>query len=69
METITYTAPDISCEHCRKTIETAVGALPGIAGVQVDIVGKRVEIRYDPAQIGTDRIESTLDEEGYPIQS
>ncbi len=69
METVTYTAPAISCEHCRKTIEDAVGALPGIDGVHVDIAGKRVEVRYDPAQIGTDRIASTLDEEGYPIQS
>jgi copper chaperone CopZ len=67
METVTYIAPDISCEHCRHAIEGAIGALPGVRGVQVDIPAKRVEVRYDPVVIGTDRLEATLDEEGYPV--
>jgi copper chaperone len=68
METLTYTAPAISCEHCQKAIEGAVGALPGVAQVRVDIPTKRVEVRYDPAQVNARQIESTLDEEGYPVQ-
>jgi copper ion binding protein len=63
-----YTAPAISCEHCRHGIEETVGALPGVAAVQVDIPSKRVEVRYDPAQLTTNQIEATLDEEGYPVQ-
>ena len=67
METITYTALDISCEHCLRTIESTLGALPGVQEVQVEIPSKRVEVRFDPAQVKPEQIEAALDEEGYPI--
>lgn len=68
METATYTAPDISCEHCQRTIESAVGALPGVQDVRVEIPSKRIDVDFDPARVTTDQIEATLDEEGYPVQ-
>jgi copper chaperone len=68
METITYTAPAISCEHCRHAIEGAVGTLTGVQEVHVEIPSKRVEVRFDPAKVNTAQIEAVLDEEGYPIQ-
>jgi copper ion binding protein len=68
METITYIAPAISCEHCQHTIEGAIGSLRGVQAVRVDIPSKQVEVRYDPAQVSLAQIESTLDEEGYPAR-
>ncbi len=68
METVTYIAPAISCEHCQHAIQTSVGALPGVQTVTVDIPSRRVDVRYDPAQVAQDQIEATLDEEGYPVQ-
>lgn len=67
METVTYTAPDISCEHCQRAIEGAVGALPGVQAVHVEIPTKRVEVRFDPTRVETEQIEAALDEEGYPV--
>jgi copper chaperone len=67
MTTVTYTAPAISCEHCQHAIEEAVGALPGVEAVQVDIPSKRVEVHYDPAQVDRAQLEATLEEEGYPV--
>jgi copper ion binding protein len=67
MATATYTAPDISCEHCQRAIEDAVGALPGVEAVQVDIPSKRVEVRYDPEKVDQAQLEATLEEEGYPV--
>jgi len=69
MEAITVTAPDISCEHCQRAIERAIGSLPGVHSVRVVIPAKTVEISYDPARISRDTIMFTLDEEGYPIAS
>ena len=69
METITYTAPAISCEHCKHAIEQAVGALPGVERVQVEIPAKSVAVSYDPAQLSRETIEATLDDEGYPVAS
>jgi copper ion binding protein len=67
MATVTYTAPGISCEHCRRAIEGAVGALPGVETVQVDVPTRRVEVRYDPQQVDRAQLEATLEEEGYPV--
>jgi copper chaperone len=67
METMTVTAPAISCEHCQRTVEGAVGALPGVREVHVEIPTKAVRVSYDPARISRQQIEATLDDEGYPV--
>ena len=43
--------PDVSCEHCVKTINGALGALPGVEMAITDIPTKTVAIRYDPSQV------------------
>ncbi len=68
MESVTYTSPDISCEHCRQTIERTLGAMAGVRDVRVEVPSKRVDVTFDPAQVSAARIEAALDEEGYPIQ-
>ena len=30
MTTETLSVPDISCDHCQRTIESALGGLPGV---------------------------------------
>ena len=69
METMTATAPTISCERCQRAIEGAVGALPGVQSVHVEVPSKTVQVNYDPAQVARATIEATLDEEGYPVAS
>lgn len=59
--------PDISCEHCVKTINGALGALPGVESVQTDIPTKTVRLRYNPTQAPLDQIEATLDDAGYTV--
>jgi copper ion binding protein len=66
---MTVTAPNISCEHCKRAIEGAVGALPGVQSVYVAVPSKTVQVSYDPAQVSRATIEATLDEEGYPAAS
>ncbi len=48
METMTVTAPAISCAHCQRAIESAVGVLPGVQSVHVDIPTKTARVSYDP---------------------
>ncbi len=67
METTTLTAPDISCEHCQRAVEGAVGALPGVRSVHVEIPSKTVQVSYDPARVSRQQIEAAMDEEGYPV--
>jgi copper ion binding protein len=67
MESITLVAPDISCEHCQHAIEGAVGELPGVSNVKVDIPTKTVHIDYDPQQVTLTKIEEVLDDVGYTV--
>lgn len=59
--------PDISCEHCVKTINGALGALPGVEDVRTDIPTKSVRLRYDGSRVTMEQIEATLDDVGYTI--
>lgn len=59
--------PDVSCEHCVKTINGALGQLSGVEAVSTDIPSKTVHLRYDPSQVTLDSIEATLEEAGYTV--
>jgi copper chaperone len=59
--------PDISCEHCVKTINGALGAVPGVESVSTDIPTKSVQLRYSPSQVSMEQIEATLDDAGYTV--
>ena len=67
MESTTLIAPEISCEHCQRAIEGAVGKLEGVSQVHVDIPKRSVHIDYDPRIIGLEKIEEVLDETGYSV--
>ncbi len=68
MTKISLEAPDISCEHCIKTIEKAVTKLPGVRFVAGDPEGKLVALEYDPALVDLTAIEGAMEEEGYPVK-
>lgn len=59
--------PDISCEHCERTITSALGPVEGIKAVTVDIPNKEVTVDYDETSIDVDRMKSVLAEEDYPV--
>lgn len=66
-EDTTLSVPEISCEHCVKTINGALGALPGIESVNTDLDSRTVHLRYVPVQVSMDTIEATLDAAGYTV--
>lgn len=67
VQEITLSVPDVSCAHCVKTINGALGALPGVEAVSTDIPTKTVRLRYNALQLSLEQIESTLDDEGYTV--
>lgn len=63
------TVPDISCEHCERTITAALTPVAGIHAVNVDIPGKQVHVDYDASVVNVDKMKDILQEEEYPVQS
>lgn len=63
----TYNVPDVSCMHCKRAIEEAVGAMPGISHVEVDVDSKTVHISFEEDTVAEADVLATLAEEGYPV--
>ena len=67
MTTETLSVPDISCDHCRRTIETALTRLPGVRAATVDVGARAVQVTYDEGTVGPATIRTTLADEGYEV--
>jgi copper chaperone len=67
MNTVTLSVPDISCGHCKSSIEGAVSGLEGIDKVEVAIEAKTVDLSFDPAAVSLDTIIETIEEQGYDV--
>ena len=67
MTTETLSVPDISCDHCQRTIETALGRLPGVREASVDVPARTVQVTYDETALAPATIRDTLAEEGYEV--
>ena len=69
MAQITLSIPDISCEHCERTITEALTPLDGVRTVKVDIPAKQVNVDYDESAVDVDKFKAVLQEEDYPVAS
>ncbi len=67
MARMVLSVPDISCEHCERTIENALQPLEGVHSVAVDIPAHEVTVDYDESRVNVDRIKDTLLDEEYPV--
>jgi copper chaperone len=65
MNTITYSIPNISCQHCVHTIDTELAELPGVETVTADLPTKTVKVGY-AAPATPEKIEELLAEIDYP---
>ena len=69
MASTVLNVPDISCEHCERTITNALTPIAGVRKVHVDISGRQVRVDYDEAQISIEQMQAVLQEEDYPVES
>ena len=67
MNTTTLVVPDISCDHCKTSIESATRALSGVSSSEVDISSKTVTLSFQPAEVGLEAIVNAIEEQGYEV--
>lgn len=67
MTTTTLSVPDISCDHCKSSIESAVGELSGVAKVDVAIEAKTVDLDYDDSAVDLGQIIEAIEDQGYEV--
>jgi copper chaperone len=58
----TYSLPDMSCGHCRATVEQTVQAVDALAELEVDLPNRQISLRSDNLAA----VLQALAEAGYP---
>ncbi|RMF40864.1 MAG: copper chaperone [Anaerolineae bacterium] len=65
MTTVTYSIPNISCNHCVHTIKTEVSDLAGVQSVEASAETKTATITFE-APATEEQIKALLAEINYP---
>jgi copper ion binding protein len=66
MTTEVLRVPDISCGHCKASIEKAVGAVHGVRAVEVDVARKSVRVELDGGA-GVAAVVAAIEAQGYEV--
>lgn len=64
---LTISVPEISCGHCKSSIEGALKPLGGVAEATVEIDAKTVAVEYDPGVVSRDQIVAAIEDVGYEV--
>ena len=64
MPNVTYSVPEISCDHCKRAIETEVSKVPGVAAVAVDVQARTVHVEGAATDAA---LRAAIDEAGYEV--
>ena len=63
---VVFTVPEISCGHCKDTIESTLNNVDSIESVSVDIEKKSVEV-ISSLDLDMMNVSEVLDEQGYTV--
>ena len=63
---VVFTVPEISCGHCKDTIESTLNNVESIESVSVDIEKKSVEV-ISSSDLDMINVSELLDEQGYTV--
>jgi copper chaperone len=67
MTTERFNVPEVSCAHCKSTIEGALEPLAGIEQAEVDIDGKTVNVSFDEAVVDRTAVVRAIEASGYAV--
>lgn len=63
----TLSVPDISCDHCKSSIEGAVSVLAGVNLVEVHIDERTVDVAIEEDNVSLDAVVGAIEEQGYLV--
>jgi copper chaperone len=67
MVTETISVPEIHCDHCKVSIEGAVGSIAGVDAASVDIPARTVTVTYDDASVNRGDLVEAIQQQGYEV--
>lgn len=67
MTEITLQVPEVHCNHCKTSLEGAVGALGGVENVEVTVADATLDVTFDDTAVELDTIKRKIEEQGYAV--
>jgi len=64
---INFNVPEISCSHCKETIENTLSTVSQISETNVDIESKSVNVKLSE-ELDIKVLANLLDEQGYTVE-
>ena len=58
----------MSCGHCVRAVESALGALPGVRSATVRLEEGTATVEHEPGAVEPERIVEAVEEEGYTAE-
>ncbi len=65
MAKLTLKVTGMTCGHCQKRVETALGQVPGVFGAVVDLKDARAEVDYDDDDATIEDLTAAVAKAGY----
>jgi copper chaperone len=59
----------MTCDHCKSSIESALGGIDGVSAVSVDLESKRVQVAFDDTRTEIARIISAIQDQGFDVDT
>ncbi len=67
MKETTFKVPDMSCGHCKATVEGELYKLSGVEHSTADIEKGTVEVAYDEGRVSTEQLKDAIEKAGYTV--
>ncbi len=62
-----FQVPEVSCAHCKSSIEGALKPLDGVLEATVDIDSKIVTVDFDDRLLDRSTVIRAIEDVGYPV--
>jgi len=67
-ETSLINIEGMSCSHCVRSIEEAVGSLNGVEKAIVSLEEKKLSVEYDSDKVSLETIKNIINDQGYQVR-
>ena len=57
----------MTCDHCVRKVSEALGRVPGVVSVSVDLAGARAEVTVDPSRADLETLRAAVEAAGYSV--
>lgn len=68
MSAIKLTIDGMTCDHCRKTVESALMGVSGVWGVEVDLQSRFADVHCDAARVRVGELIEAVRSAGYSAE-